>query len=313
MGFINPRQICKFQNDRLVVEFNDKLFPANAENAANLHASYSKIYVVGIDTTNGKGPDAVVADCNIDPIKVKRLYEKVLFFTPPKTSGETGNGNGNSNSSAAPAAANSGDEIAIGFGSNAKLTPSQVLAAKGEEGVEELKKIQELLKKNAAKYPINTTKIAQIENAIQKFKNGELGTPAPAQAPAAADQGQGAVVPIYREQKINPNAANPANGDEFKVTLFSVEYNPKMRSPWTVIIENGWGQLDRRDNGGTAIKRGSYRKEKTVKAFIDDERFRELMRECNDYVVHFEQYVFGTLMKEREAYEKKQKETQKQE
>jgi hypothetical protein len=292
-----PRQICKFQNDRLVLEFNDKLFPAPPEYASNLHAGYSKIYVVGIDTSNGKGPDAIVSDCNLDPIKVKRLYEKVLFFNPQKTTSggpTTPTENGNR-----------GGELTIGFGPNAKLTPSQMLAQKGNEGVEELRRIQELLRKNESKYPVNSRKIAEIETAIQKFQNGETTEP-PAPPPASTGDAQESVV-LLREQKINPNAANPANGNEYKVTNFLVEFNPRMRSPWTVSIENGWGQLERRQNGGFNIKKGSYRKEKAVKAFIEDEKFREMIRECNDYIMHFEQCVFAELMRQRNEFEEQQK------
>lgn len=288
MAFINPRQITKYQNSKIVLEFNDKLFPANTENASNLHASFSKIHVVAVDTTNGKGPNAVVVECNLDPIKVKRLYEKVTAkkHVPAGSEGQNSAGR---------------NEMQIGFGSYSSLTPSQVLIKHGDKGVEELEKLIPTLEKNAEKYPVNKQKIEQFKAAIEKYKKGELnGSQTNSQA--------GEVETFIREQKINPNSPNPNNKDQYKVTVFEVVYNPKMNNCWNILIEVGWGELEQQENGGFSIKKGTYNKEKSVKVFIDDEKFKEMLRQCNDYIMYFELTNFKSLMTARAEYEQKQKE-----
>jgi hypothetical protein len=80
--FENARQIAKYQTGKALVEFNDRLSLAEAENASTLHSNYSKIHVVGIDYAKGKGPSAVVADLNIDPDTAKTLAAMILSFVP---------------------------------------------------------------------------------------------------------------------------------------------------------------------------------------------------------------------------------------
>lgn len=78
----NTRQITKYQTGKALIEFNDRLRPAEAKNASNLHSNYSKIHVVAIDYSKGKGSNAVVADLNLDPDVAKTLAAMVLSFVP---------------------------------------------------------------------------------------------------------------------------------------------------------------------------------------------------------------------------------------
>ena len=67
MSFENPRQIVKYQTQDKVLEFNDQLAMARSV-AGNLHARYSKIHIVIVDTSKER-QDAVVTTANVDPIK----------------------------------------------------------------------------------------------------------------------------------------------------------------------------------------------------------------------------------------------------
>lgn len=193
MAFVNTRQICKYQTGKSLIEFNDRLQIAKVENAANLHSTYSKIYVVAMDYSKGKGDNTVIADLNLDPDTVKYIYDEVRSGKP--------------------------------------LT--------------------------------------------------------------------------FTEQKILAHKKNEAG--ESKVTIFSIKFNEKMNYPWNVIVENGVGIPEKQENGGTALQRGSYKKEKQVRLFISDMDMKKLFRTINDYIVAFEASIIGPLLKERAEFEEKQK------
>lgn len=278
MAFQNEEQITKYQNNKVVLEFNDHMYPAPVEQAANLHAGYSKIYIVAIDTSKGGGSNAKVIDVNVDPVKIKRLFEKVSKIPEAwQLAGES--------------AADTGvQENQIGMGAYAKQTPSEVLLEHGDKGVAELEKLIPIFEKNADKYAINKTKIKEIKAAIENYKKGTL-------KPKAVEHNAPASKILLSEKKIlgNDNNKNPQNAEEYKVTLLTIEYNPKMKSCWTVYLENGWGQKELNPNGGYSIKKNTYRKEKDVKIFIDDEKFRDMMLECKDYITFKESKFFMAL------------------
>lgn len=79
---VNPRQIYKYQTGKNLLELNDRLSVADAEQASNLHSSYSKIHVVALDYSQGTGDKTIVADLNLDPDTVKYLAEEVLRGVP---------------------------------------------------------------------------------------------------------------------------------------------------------------------------------------------------------------------------------------
>jgi len=196
MSFKNPRQITKYQTDKKLIEFNDKLSPAAVENASRIHAGWSKINVVGIDYTEGKKEKAVVADINIDPITVKYLYSEV---------------------------------------------------SRNEKNLD------------------------------------------------------------FTEQKVLANKLNAAG--EARVTVFSVKYNDKMRYPWNITIENGVGKAETQTTGGTALQKGTYRKEKRIQIVVSDVEFKKILQAINDYVYCFEQATLPELLRQRDIYEQKNRQT----
>jgi len=130
---------------------------APVESAGNLHARFSKIRVVIVDTSKGKRENAIVTTANIDPIKVKRIYEKVQEIKyVEKSEGEAVK------------------ENKIGLGEYKDLTPSEVLKKYGNEAVKKLEDLIPVLEKNADKYPANTKKIEEIKAAIKAYKAGAL-------------------------------------------------------------------------------------------------------------------------------------------
>ena len=280
-SFENPRQITKFQTSNKVLEFNDEMVMAPVESAGNLHARFSKIRVVIVDTSKGKRENAIVTTANIDPIKVKRIYEKVQEIKHvEKSEGEAVK------------------ENKIGLGEYKDLTPSEVLKKYGDEAVKKLEDLISVLEKNADKYPANAKKIEEIKAAIKAYKAGALKEDV---------KDFSAVKTIFSEQKINPNEKRKNEKGEYPVTVFQIDYNPNMRYCWTVYMENGWGEIDKRENGGIFIKKGSYRKEKETKVVVDDESFREMIRQMNDYIFQKELLFMSQLQKQLAEYEEKKR------
>lgn len=286
MSFENPRQIVKHQTSKKVLEFNDFLAIAPLEWAANLHARYSKIGIVIVDTTNGGKEKAVVTNANVDPIVMKCLYEKVkgvkhkpVTSKPTSVSGEESS------------------EMRLGLGTYKSLTPSQALSKYGDKAKESLQGLIPILEKNAEKYPANSKKIAEINLALEKFDKGIL---VPSEGASLKE-----TVVLIDEKKLNPNEKRRNEAGEYFATVLRVEYNPNMDNCWTVVMENGWGQRQVYQNGGIAIKRGSYRKEKENKIVVSDDKFREMVKQTNDYILLKEALFMKKLTEELEKQEKR--------
>lgn len=197
----NARQIAKYQTGKNLLEFNDKLSPADPEFASQIHSKYSKIHIVALDYSQGTGDKTIIAEVNIDPDTMKFIAEEVL------------------------------------------------------RGV-------------------------QLD---------------------------------YSEQKILVHKKHPEDESKSRVTIFSVKYNGQMKYPWCVAVENGWGVPETQENGGTALSKGSYQKEKTVRVFISDIEFKKLMIQVRDYIRNFEIINYSALMKKRAEIEAQQKKEKKEE
>lgn len=107
----------------------------------------------------------------------------------------------------------------------------------------------------------------------------------------------------YSEQKINPYSKNEKG--EAKVNSFSIKFNEKMRYPWNIVVENGYAIPEKQPTGGTATKKGTYRKDKEVKIFIDDMSIKKMMLTIKDYIAVFEADAFSKLMPKRTELEEK--------
>ena len=259
---------------------------APVEFAGNLHARYSKIHIVIVDTSKGKGQDAVVTTANVDPIKIKILYEKVKDIkhdsSKQVSSTETG-----------------AKENRLGIGDYRNMTPTEALQKHGEEAVSKLEGLIPIFEKNADKYPVNERKIQEIRDAIEAFKRGTIKEQEPADMPTT--------ITLFFERKINPNEKRRNENGEYPVTTLQIDYNPRMNNCWNVIMENGWGQIDTRPNGGIFIKRGSYRSEKQTRVVVGDDAFREMVRQTNDYIFQKELLFMSQLQKQLFEYEERKR------
>lgn len=196
MSFKNPRQITKYQTDKKLIEFNDRLSPASVESASQIHAGWSKINVVGIDYTEGKKEKASVVDANLDPDTIKYLYAEI---------------------------------------------------ARNEKNLN------------------------------------------------------------FSEQKVLSSKLNAAG--EAKVTIFTLKYNDKMRYPWNLSIENGFGKTEKQVNGGTALQKGTYRKEKALQIVINDMELKKMFLTVKDYIDIFEHITLPELLRQRDVYEQKNRQS----
>lgn len=204
----NARQICKYQTNKCLLEFNDNLTLAEADAASNIHGRYSKIQVVGMDYSQGTGEKTIIADLNLDPKTAKYIAEEVV---------------------------------------------------------------------NGTMYLENRILTCRTQEANNfKFK-------------------------LFNEQKILAHKKN-GNGQS-KVTILSIDYDRSKKYCWIITVENGLGIAEKQPNGGTAMKRGSYQKEKTVKAFISDYDFKKLMISLRDYIRTWETVNLNRLLKARELFE----------
>ncbi|MDD4804609.1 MAG: hypothetical protein PHN69_05485 [Candidatus Pacebacteria bacterium] len=115
----------------------------------------------------------------------------------------------------------------------------------------------------------------------------------------------------YSEQKILAHKKNPENEKESRVTIFSAKYNSKMRYPWNIIVENGWGVAVKQPTGGTSLGRGTYRKDKQVKIVMADNEFKKMLIATRNYIQKFEHFAFFKLMKKRTLFEEEKRKEKK--
>ena len=94
----------------------------------------------------------VVTTANIDPVKIKRLYEKVQDIKHDEGQSESRAGGVKENR--------------IGIGDYRNMTPTEALKKHGDEAVKKLEDLIPVFEKNKDKYPINAKKIEEIKEAI---------------------------------------------------------------------------------------------------------------------------------------------------
>lgn len=204
----NARQICKYQTNKCLIEFNDNLVIAEPEAASNIHGKYSRIQLVAMDYSQGTGEKTIIADYNLNPETAKYIAEEVI--------------------------------------NGVMFLENRILTCRTQEA------------------------------DTFKFK-------------------------MFSEQKILSHRSNDAG--QSKVTILSIEYDRSKKYCWIVTVENGLAIAERQPNGGTAMKRGSYKKEKTVRAFISDYDFKKLMITLRDYIRTWETVNLNRLLKARETFE----------
>lgn len=84
MAIINTKQISKSNNKTKLIEFNDKLQLNDFTDECGVkkttvHSKFSRIQIVIVDWTKGKGDKAVVVQHNIEPSIMKGICNLVLI------------------------------------------------------------------------------------------------------------------------------------------------------------------------------------------------------------------------------------------
>jgi len=189
--FINRRQICKYQNAKALMEFNDKLQEADTEKASNIHSQFSKINLTAKDYSQGTGEKAINVNLNLDPETAKYIANEII---------------------------------------------------KGN------------------------TVFDFVEQKVLKHKTNKEG--------------------------------------KTLTTRLSIKYNSQMRLSWNFILEQGWGDAEQTEIGGTALKKGTYVSEAQVKLFLSDIEVKKLMLTVYDYVKAWELLALRNLLSLRDKAEK---------
>ena len=298
MGYIDPERIQKFENNKCALIFNDKLYHITEDeadeetgdfNICSLHSKYSKIKLTAIDFSNGGGTKATVVDFNLDPLRFKSIASNLKRFRPKVGNTDaTANPNNEGNPSEPT-------EVMVGLGKYKGLTPTVAIKKDGEQAVEELERNMQIFKKNLeGKYGrMNRQKIEQIEKAIKNFKEKPEEEKNSEEKTEKKEEEIPQTVEFLSEIKRNPYKKFG------NITTLKIFYNPQMRNPWNIQIEEGTGKID-----GTKIE-GYKRTKKVSNIYIMDGTFRDLIASVARYVEQKEAYFIQLLHKDLEEHRRK--------
>ncbi|MFW6024862.1 MAG: hypothetical protein ACOCRX_00825 [Candidatus Woesearchaeota archaeon] len=105
----------------------------------------------------------------------------------------------------------------------------------------------------------------------------------------------------YYEQKINPHQKD-ANGNS-PVSCINIYYQEKMRSPWTINIEEGVGKVGKNNNtGGIIVQPQTYNRIANSTLYITDSEILDGMIQIKDYINTFETVSMNKMLKARAEY-----------
>lgn len=282
---INMRQTSKYQNGKVLFELNDDLKRAGYDEKekkqirdtfGKIHARYSGFRVVARDYSNGTGDKMIDLELRLGPEEVKSISEDIL------------------------------EKINTRKSIDLEMNASKNSGVYFKNSINEKKKKLELLTNNLNSNT-NTTEIAKIKQEIEQLKD-DIAFAKMSFANAQCNY-QMCVQKIelmsekvFYEQKISPNKLQ--NSQYSNVTALTIEYNTKMKAPWTIVVENGLGIREQTQTGGYKIKSGSYKDGKRVRLFLSDNDIRKLFRKAADYVRSWETTNQAAASKQRAEYEK---------
>jgi len=84
----------------------------------------------------------------------------------------------------------------------------------------------------------------------------------------------------YDEQKVNPYKTDE-NG-KYQVSRFSIKYDPQKHNPWILTVENGVGDLIKRDNGTIGYQ--NYQKQHSVTMYLNAKEAAKMFLRIQNYV-----------------------------
>lgn len=91
------------------------------------------------------------------------------------------------------------------------------------------------------------------------------------------------------------------------ISAIQIQYQQQMNNPWTITINSGKGIAIRNQNGGIAIKKGSYKKLSSSMVVISEIDMLIKMTELRDYIASFETCHMNYMLKNRTKFEQKLK------
>ena len=288
--FINMRQVSKFQNGKFLFELNDDLKRTGwdekekqevRDNFGNIHAKYSAMKVVARDYSNGTGEKLIDLELRLYPESIKTIAEDITIKINQRKAFKL--------ELDASAKAESFFKTSI---ESKKANLSTLIDDLKKAGNDEIqtKKINQEIEK--LKEDINFAKMS--------FANTQFNYQLCTQKIELMTE------KVYEEQKIAPTTIKDSQYSN--VTNITIEYNTKMNSPWTIIVQNGLGIREKTATGGFKVKTGSYKNGKQVKMFLGDNDIRKLFRKCRDYIVEWETNNQPNAIKQRAKYEKEDRE-----
>lgn len=166
---------------------------------------------------------------------------------------EAGSEKGSEKDASAKPAASTGSGLTLPFGKLKGQNPEAYLIKTGD--VETLKKSKDFLAENVKKFPSNQKFIDAIDKAIEKFEKGEIKKEAetdskPAPEPVTVPTDSETQI-IYESPIKNFTKKNDA-GENMLYTL-KITFNPGQNYPFVVEIANGWGIVNKKDDGRNSI------------------------------------------------------------
>ena len=296
--YIDPERIQKFENDKCALIFNDKLYHITEDeadektgdfNICSLHSQYSKVKLTAIDFSKGGGEKAIVVNFNLDPLRFKSIASNLKIFRPKAANPDAITNLNNEGDSSEPT------EVMVGLGKYKNLTPTMAIQKDGEQAVEELERNMQIFKKNLqGKYgKMNQQKIQQIEKAIKNFKEKPEEEKNNEEKIEKKEEEIPQTVQFLNEMKKNPYKKFG------NISFLKIFYNPQMRNPWNIQIEEGTGKIN-----GAKVE-GYKRTKKVSNIYITDGIFRDLIASVARYVEQKEAYFIQILHKDLEEYRRK--------
>lgn len=105
----------------------------------------------------------------------------------------------------------------------------------------------------------------------------------------------------YEEQKVNPYKADE-NGKYF-VSKFSIRFDETKKNPWIVTVENGLGDLVKRENGTIGYQ--NYQKQHSVSLYLNQKEAAKIFYRIRNYVDYlFDQQNKHILEELSKGYER---------
>ena len=229
------------------------------------HPGYSRFTVTIIDKTSGS---TIFPHANIPQSDISVIWAKKNGVVSARTMYEM---LGSHNTTAAPAASGASsstgaEDPVLGFGRYKGKTVSQAVA---EMTAEECRNQAAFFKSNVDRYPRNQVFIDAFERAAREKEGDSSEEPAEkTSSPAATGFGSAMSGVTLYEQKHKFLRSTADEKGNVLVYSISIKYNPAMRYPYVVAIENGYAPITERESGAFNVKESEMVNKQSASIFL---------------------------------------------